>query len=622
MGRFLLSPVIFKGNGTGHLKRCIELAEKLNARILTHQDIQCDPVIEVPAERTLPIRDLASLGNWDFILLDRRATSLAEAKKLAHHGCLIGLDEGGPSRSYIPYLIDSLPADKNRSHPNLSCLSFLDLPPEGLRRKNGLVYPFRKILITFGGEDPAGLTLSLLRAVARSRPFFDCLGCAETVLTVVVGPAFSQETREVLDNPESIGQHLPEIRILLSPEKLKETLHQHDLVITSFGLTCFESLAAGVPVILFNPSRYHRDLGRQGGLPDIGVGKPSINKLRRLLRHRGRFVDLLKDFQESFKPDCPSLSEWLTQLSKPKRTLECPGCGNVVNPVIARFPDSSFVHCSRCDLVYLLSFSGQKSSYDEEYFNEQYRQQYGRTYLEDFANIKDLSRQRLLHIKRTLGFARTLGFVRTTRSVRIGRSVRLAQNVADKTLLDVGCALGPFLQAARDEGLTAYGIDISETSVRYVRDQLDIPAQKISFEDYEGEGVDIVTMWYVIEHFADLRPILAKVNRLLPIGGIFAFSTPNRRGISGWLNQEKFLQNSPRDHQSVWSPKAARQLMKRYGLRVKKIRYTGHHPERFPWPKRMSRGGLLWLLVDALSRFFCLGDTFETYAVKKRNIDE
>lgn len=610
MRRFLLSPVESKGNGTGHLKRCIELAEKLNARILTHQSSRIDPVIEVPVERTVPIRDLASLGYWDFILLDRRATSLAEAKNLSHHGCLIGLDEGGSARSYIPYLIDTLPADKNRSHPNLSCLSFLDLPPEGLRRENGLVYPFRKILITFGGEDPAGLTLSFLRAAARSEIFFDSLGCAEIVLTVVVGPAFSQETREMLENPDSIMQHLPEIRILLSPKRLKETLHQYDLVMTSFGMTCFESLAAGVPVILFNPTRYHRDLGRQGGLPDIGVGKPSMNKLGRLLRDRRRFVDLLKGFQENLKPGCPSLSEWLSHLHKPKETLECPGCGNVVNPVIARFPDSSFVRCSRCDLVYLLSFSGHKSSYEEEYFNEQYRQQYGRTYLEDFVYIKDASRHRVRHIKRIL------------RSARIVRSARIAQKVADRTLLDVGCALGPFLQAAREEGLSANGIDISENSVRYVRDQLHIPAQKISFEDYEGKSIDIVTMWYVIEHFADLRPILAKVNRLLSIGGIFAFSTPNRRGISGWINQKKFLQNSPRDHQSVWSPKAARQLMKRYGFRIKKIRYTGHHPERFPCHKRISRGGLVWLLVDALSRILCLGDTFEAYAVKQRNTDE
>ena len=616
MGRFLLSPVVSKGNGTGHLKRCIELAEKLNARILTHQSSRGDPEIEVPAERNLPIRDLASLGYWDFILLDRRATSLAEAKNLSHHGCLIGLDEGGSARSYIPYLIDSLPVDKNQTQPNLSCLSFLDLPPEGLRRDNGLVYPFRNILITFGGEDPAGLTLSLLQAAARSGIFSDSSCCTEIELTVVIGPAFNQETRKVLENPGSITQRLPEIHTLVSPKSLKETLHHYDLVITSFGMTCFESLAAGVPVILFNPSRYHRDLGRHVGLPDIGVGKPSMTKLRRLLRDKRRFADVFKSFRESVKPDCPSLSEWLTQLRKPKMSLECPGCRNVINPVIARFPESSYVRCSECDLVYLLSFSGNESSYDEEYFNEQYRRQYGRTYLEDFGNIKDASRQRLRHIKRTIRS------VRTIRSARIVRSAWIAQRVADITLLDVGCALGPFLQAAREEGIAPHGIDVSASSVRYVRDQLHIPAQKISFEDYEGKGVDIVTMWYVIEHFADLGPILAKVNRLLPLDGIFAFSTPNRRGISGWKSQEKFLQNSPRDHQSVWSPRAARQLMKRYGFRIKKIRYTGHHPERLSCHKRIRRGGLVWLLVGALSRIFCLGDTFEVYAVKKRNTDE
>ncbi len=596
MGRFLLSPVASKGNGTGHVRRCIDLAEKLDAPILAKQNPQREQVIEIPAGRALPPEDMVNIGNWDFILLDRRATDIEEAESLGHHGYLIGLDEGGPARPYLPYIIDSLPAKRKASKPNLSGLSLMDLPRAGYRKQSGLVYPFRRILISFGGEDPAGLTQTLLRSLTKK--LLGSSSSRDMTLTIVIGPAFLEEARKMIDHIIATSRSLPPVRVLASPQNLRESLFRYDLVLTSFGITCFECLAAGVPVILFNPSRYHRCMSREWGLPEIGIRRPAVNKLKALLRNEKRFVELLKFFREKLDADQPSLSGWLTQLRRPKETVICPGCGHTRNPVIARFPLRSYLRCKNCDLVYLLSFSGHEKTYNEEYFEEQYRLQYGRSYLEDFESIKKASHQRLVPIKKLLG------------------------NFGQRALLDVGCALGPFLQAAREEGFRVHGIDVSESSIRYVRDQLRIPAKRIRFEDFEGERVDVVTMWYVIEHFVGLRNVLAKVNRLLPLGGVFAFSTPNLQGISGLKDQEKFLENSPTDHRSVWSPATVRKLLKRYGFQIRRIRITGHHPERFPGAQGITRGGPFWRLLDSLSRVFNLGDTFEVYATKRRDIYE
>jgi 2-polyprenyl-3-methyl-5-hydroxy-6-metoxy-1,4-benzoquinol methylase/spore coat polysaccharide biosynthesis predicted glycosyltransferase SpsG len=597
MGRFLLSPVVSAGNGTGHIKRCIELAEQLDALILAEQNPRSEPVVEIPSERALSSEDLPRAGNWDFILLDRRATSLDEAEKLGRHGCLIGLDEGGPARSYLPYLIDALPIKKIRADkPNLSSLALLDLPKAGFRRHGELVYPFKKILISFGGEDPAGLTQSLLGSL-KEEPF-TFSNPRDVALDVVIGPAFQEDAGKAIDHIIATSRNLPPTRVLINPHNLRESLCRYDLVVTSFGITCFESLAAGVPVILFNPSRYHRHLSRQWNLPEIGIRRPAMKKLKSLLQNKSRFMELLKAFRKEFDVKLPGLSQWLTQLCRPGVASQCPGCGSDGNPVIARFPLRSYVRCSTCDLVYLLSFSAHKGSYNEDYYEEQYRQQYGRSYLEDFDNIKNVSHRRLAFVKKLLG------------------------NFDGRTLLDVGCAFGPFLQAAREEGLRVKGIDVSESCIRYVRDRLHIPAQRTRFEEFEDERVDVVTMWYVIEHFADLRAVLAKANRLLSQGGVFAFSTPNLRGVSGLKNQENFLEKSPADHRSVWSPAAARRLMKRYGFQVRRFRMTGHHPERFPGARKIEQGGLAWRLIGVLSRFFRLGDTFEVYATKGRDAYE
>ena len=71
------------------------------------------------------------------------------------------------------------------------------------------------------------------------------------------------------------------------------------------------------------------------------------------------------------------------------------------------------------------------------------------------------------------------------------------------------------------------------------------------------ENFGIITMWYVIEHFRDLKIILTKVNRMLEHGGIFAFSTPNGSGISSKRDLNAFLKNSPDDHYTLWEPETS-----------------------------------------------------------------
>jgi ubiquinone/menaquinone biosynthesis C-methylase UbiE len=134
---------------------------------------------------------------------------------------------------------------------------------------------------------------------------------------------------------------------------------------------------------------------------------------------------------------------------------------------------------------------------------------------------------------------------------------------------------------------------------------------------------DVVTMWYVIEHFTNLDSVLRKVNSLVKNDGIFAFSTPCGEGISAKSNKDNFYQISPTDHYSIWEPSKAKSILKKYGFEVVKVVSTGHHPERFPCiknsKKEVSKDSLKWKFVEKYSKLFNLGDTVEFYCVKKRN---
>jgi hypothetical protein len=127
-----------------------------------------------------------------------------------------------------------------------------------------------------------------------------------------------------------------------------------------------------------------------------------------------------------------------------------------------------------------------------------------------------------------------------------------------------------------------------------------------------------VTLWYVLEHFPDADGVLTKASGLLPNGGVLAFSTPNGRGISARWSLHRFLLNSPADHYTIFSPWRLKKILGRYELRLRRVRVTGHHPERFPG--LLGTAARRWAIaaraLRSVSVLLRLGDTFEAYAVK------
>jgi SAM-dependent methyltransferase len=486
---------------------------------------------------------------------------------------VIGLDEGGKARRFLPYLVDTPLAWGAAHRPNLASSAFLDLPP----RTAALRHPFRRVLLSFGGEDPADLSGRLLQALLGRGLFHP----AE--LTVAEGPLFRR------------GSWPAGVTVLRSP-CLRSLLADYDLVFTSFGLTALEAKAAGVPVITFHPTGYHRRLARKAGLPEIGVRRPRLRRLHGLLADRTLF--------ERFLQPAPQLSvahrgEPLEQL-RPSALLEsllpagrssCPVCGHWPNPAVARFPRRSYFRCARCRMLYLVDFGLRPAAYGESYFFEEYRRQYGRTYLEDFPAIQEAGRQRL--------------------RILVPLLPKDVDRAALPRLLDVGCAYGPFLAAAREASLGAEGLDVSAEAVRHVREKLRLPCLRGDFLEapLAPRSYDAVCLWYVLEHFRDTAAALKRANRLLRLGGVLAFSTPSASGISARRSLRRFLEGSPPDHFTIWTPRQAAALLARFGFRLARLRVTGHHPERFP-------GRLPARLLEASSRLLGLGDTFEAYAVK------
>lgn len=105
-------------------------------------------------------------------------------------------------------------------------------------------------------------------------------------------------------------------------------------------------------------------------------------------------------------------------------------------------------------------------------------------------------------------------------------------------VLDVGSGFGSFVVLARERGFDAIGTEIADYDVAFARRRLsrlrpaDNPLDVFLDRGIENAALDgrqfnAITFWNVLEHIADIRPILARATALLAPGGAIYVQCPN-----------------------------------------------------------------------------------------------
>lgn len=576
----ILVPSVVKGHGTGHLHRCLNVAIKSNFFVYIPEDKsleETDSIIEQYLQKGLKkhqiITSLPDETYLPVIITDTFEMTKKQIKDFSNHKALISIDEGSQYSDYCDYLLDIIPSFKIIRSANCTDSSFI-IKPKNIHVET--VKNFKKILVCLGGEDPAGLTIPTVNAVSKVFP--------EAQVTAIVS------------NKENFSVEQGNVEFVNQIPDLKENLYQYDLVFTHYGLTAFEAVFAGCGVILLPTTNLHKNLAEKYNFAYIsneinGESVKNATESENIFPH----LSISRDFN--------SLEEFLQNVANGEKIL-CPVCGNypsTPDSIISRNKTRTYRRCQNCGIIYMSYTTENNKEYKKAYFFEDYKKQYGKTYQEDFESIKKQCLKRLTVIK------------------------LLKNKFEQSNVLDIGCAYGPFLSAAADMKLTPYGTDISEDAVSFVLNELHIPASVSAFPEIDVSAefgihqFDIVTMWYVIEHFKNLDAVLRKVSSILKKGGIFAFSTPSGEGVSATKNKENFYQNSPTDHYTIWEPSKANKILKKYGFEVVKIVSTGHHPERFPAIKKSGSkpGSFQWKITDKISHMKNLGDTVEIYCKKR-----
>jgi spore coat polysaccharide biosynthesis predicted glycosyltransferase SpsG/CMP-N-acetylneuraminic acid synthetase len=125
----------------------------------------------------------------------------------------------------------------------------------------------RRLVVSFGGSDPQGLTLKVLRSLdALAKEWKDLS------VGVILGPAFSYKKK--LEEILPILSYRP--RILENVEHMADIFSDADLVFCSGGMTVFEIAALGTPgVVICQNAREQRRMeafSREGTIVHLGLG--------------------------------------------------------------------------------------------------------------------------------------------------------------------------------------------------------------------------------------------------------------------------------------------------------------------------------------------------------------
>ncbi len=261
--------------GPADLAGTLALAQRLGACALACDGYAFGARYQAALERALPllaVDDLAAFPPVASVVLNQNM-----GFDPARYG---GGAPGGPApRLLVGEAYALLRAELRQARARLDTGAVAPAPRGG---------PLRRVLLAFGGSDPAGLSAPMATALGEA------LGPDVELLLVVGGslpPPAALALEQALARPAATGARL---RVLRDLPALAELLLSCDLAVLAAGATTWEALALGVPPLVVAVAANQRAVVQGLALRGLGedLGPPDADLPRRAaLRVARRLAD-------------------------------------------------------------------------------------------------------------------------------------------------------------------------------------------------------------------------------------------------------------------------------------------------------------------------------------------
>ena len=279
----------------------------------------------------------------------------------------------------------------------------------------------------------------------------------------------------------------------------------------------------------------------------------------------------------------------------------CPTCGSTEEVLELEKDHMRIVRCKACDLVFV------NPTFDEAHYKQVYASKEYQEIVRDLGINSHEYRVNRFGVER-------VGIMSEHLRVPAGRAPRY---------LDVGCSTGFVVEAARDKGWDAIGIDLNPSAIEFGRSRgLDLRTVALEEAGFAPGTFDAVSLFDVLEHLLDPSRTLRACAELLAPGGILFMYVPNFDSASRLLMGANAHFIWPTHHLNYYTPATIRDLMLRHSLTPELIVTEGLDIEDYIWYRRevlhRDADGLAEVadIVQFLANAGCYGKNLRVVARK------
>ncbi|GAB3687020.1 class I SAM-dependent methyltransferase [Spirosoma flavus] len=141
-------------------------------------------------------------------------------------------------------------------------------------------------------------------------------------------------------------------------------------------------------------------------------------------------------------------------------------------------------------------------------------------------------------------------------------------NGTQGAILDVGCGTGAFLESCRNNGWKVMGMEPDPDARKISSKKLEAEIQSNLSAIVGSKPFDIITLWHVLEHIADLNVTIPQLHQLLSQNGTLLIAVPNSDSYDAQYFKQYWAAYDVPRHLHHFTPKTISRLFEKHGFKL------------------------------------------------------